>query len=112
MTKAHAQQISLNLIPEQCVSVHQGEKCYVDVVIKWQAQAAGDYCLYADSQQLPLQCWQASSAGHFEQEFVTHQNITFTIKPKGSDNPMTKKTLKMAWVYKKNVRSRMTWRLF
>jgi len=102
----------LTLSPEQCVSVHQGKKCYADVVITWQTVKTDDYCLYSSQQDKPLHCWHNSKKGTFKQEFVSNINISFYLKQKTKKLELANTELKMAWVYKKSSRSHATWRMF
>ena len=112
ITTANAEQVNITLKPNQCVSVHQGEQCFVDIELDWQAAHMNDYCLYVSDQDSPLQCWSNAQSGHFAREISTNKNLTFSIKVKNTSNISAQQTLKMAWVYKKTIRSRMTWRLF
>lgn len=110
--KVYAQQTVLILTPNQCISVHQGEQCYVDININWQTPNIGDYCLFSNIEQAPIHCWQGVQSGHIEQELVANENVTFSLRTKNNPTSLADKTLKMTWVYKKSVRARMSWRLF
>ena len=102
----------LRLSPDQCVSVHQGAKCFADIQISWKMAKVDNYCLFSSQQALPLQCWQNSNKGQFKQEFVSEQNITFYLRLKSANTNLITKELEMAWVYKKNSRARASWRMF
>lgn len=102
---------SLVLSPKQCVAMRQGQKCYVDVELKWQSKTQGDFCLYSSQVEQPLQCWQDSRLGHFEREIVAKNNVIFVLKLQKDTLILATTKLEMAWVYKKNIRSN-AWRMF
>jgi len=111
---AHADvaKYQLNVSPEQCVALRQGQQCYVDVIVTWQANAIGDYCLHASSQVKPLQCWQQQQSAKFSQELVARQDITFTLKRINSANVLAQGLITMAWVYDNTSRKNTSWRMF
>ena len=109
---SNAQESSLTIQPNQCISVHQGEQCFVDISLNWQTETLGDYCLYSSQQPQPLLCWQNSLSGQFAKEIKANENVDFYLKMQGSDNILAQQSLKMAWVYKKSIRARASWRLF
>jgi len=102
----------LKLSPKQCVAVHQGQDCYVDIKIVWQTEAVGNYCLYSSQQNKPLKCWHQVTNILFEKELISNKNVTFSLKNKSDIQVLAKGELDMAWVYKKNVRSHASWRMF
>ncbi|MCJ8271977.1 MAG: DUF3019 domain-containing protein [Psychrosphaera sp.] len=104
--------VELTLKPYQCVALHQGQKCYVNVELSWRAIQTSHYCLYSSQQDKPLQCWQTSVSGLFTREIVANQNILFAIKQKDSAVVLATRELEMAWVYKKTNRSNISWRMF
>lgn len=103
------EQYSLQLSPEKCVALRQGQTCYVDIVLTWSAPEKNTYCLYAGQQEKPLQCWDNATKGKFETEFSSSENSWFYLKR--ADKTLAKVELKMAWVYKSK-RSSVTWRVF
>jgi hypothetical protein len=98
--------------PNQCIALHQGQKCYVDIVLTWSAKHVGSYCLYSSQQVKALQCWNAKLKGSYKKEVVSSEDITFTIRSGGLDNILSREVLKMAWVYQKNSQAKSAWRLF
>ena len=98
--------------PNQCIALHQGQKCFVDIDLTWSAELAGDYCLYSSQQAKALQCWNGQSNGSYKNEVVSSKDITFTIRLRGLDNMLASEVLKMAWVYQKNSQAKSAWRLF
>lgn len=108
----HATENVIKLKPKQCVAVHQGQICYVDIELDWQIEKAGEYCLFSSQQTQALKCWANASHGRFEKEIESKENVTFTIKNMTSEKALLTTELKMAWVYKKNSRAHLSWRMF
>jgi len=104
--------LTLEVDPEQCVSIVQGDDCYVDVKVTWQSKQALDYCLFTSQQSESLQCWNNQTQGQLSKEFVSNENITFYLKRHPSKKIVAEEVLEMAWVYKKNGRSHASWRMF
>jgi hypothetical protein len=106
----------LTLKPSQCVSLHQGQQCFVTVDISWQVSNAGEYCLYSSLQNNKLSCWTMKKSGHFKQELVIEEDVTFTLRLMGdgisNDKVVVSALLESAWVYKKNRLSHSAWRVF
>ncbi len=104
--------LTLEVDPEQCVSIVQGDDCFVDVTIKWHAQQVEDYCLFSSQQLAALQCWHNDKQGLLQKEFVANENITFTLKRPPNEDALAEEVLEMAWVYKNNGRAHASWRMF
>ena len=102
----------LVLTPEQCIALHQGQKCYVDIEINWVTQRQADYCLFSSQQQEAIMCWEGKTAGTFKREIVAIDNVYFQLKQTGRVDVLSSGELEMAWVYKKNTRARSSWRMF
>lgn len=100
---------TLTLSPEKCVALRQGQTCYVDISLNWKAQEKANYCLFAASQETPLQCWQEAAEGELNMEFSSNENTWFYLKRQQA--VLAQVELKMAWVYKSK-RSSVTWRVF
>ena len=105
--------VNLILKPNQCVALHQGQKCYSDIELSFTSSKISDYCLYSSTKvNQPLKCWTNSSNGQYTNEIYTVKNIVFTLKQKGSNKVSATAVLEMAWVYRKNSRAKSAWRLF
>jgi hypothetical protein len=101
----------LDIKPQTCVSVHQGQTCYVQLIIHWQAGQSGDYCLFSSDQVNALQCWQHALQGNFVQDIATAESLQFMLK-KGQAVTIAEAELKVSWVYTKKQKSSLSWRLF
>lgn len=106
----------LTLKPNQCVSLRQGQQCFVTVDISWQVSNAGEYCLYSSLQNNKLNCWTMKKSGNFKQELVIEKDVTFTLKSMGdgisNDKVVASALLELAWVHKKSRLSHSAWRVF
>ena len=111
-TFASSNEVQLELSPKQCVAIHQGQKCFVDVEINWRTLIQGEYCLFSSQQAKALKCWQHAKQGKFVQEIVAKENISFMLKEGGSAVVLSSNELEMAWVFKKSTRARSSWRMF
>mgnify|MGYP003915082997 FL=1 len=100
------------LSPAQCVAIHQGQDCYVDIKLSWQMPTPGEYCLFSSVRVEPLKCWQKASAGQLKREIVSSENVRFILRRPTSQEPLATQELELAWVYKKNARARSSWRMF
>ncbi|NQY89606.1 MAG: DUF3019 domain-containing protein [Colwellia sp.] len=110
----------LTLTPNQCISLHQGQQCFVTVDISWQVAHAGKYCLFSSLQKNKLTCWLMTKSASFKQELVIEKDVTFTLKLMGdgignnieNDEVVVSAVLELAWVHKKSKRSHSAWRVF
>lgn len=109
---AAANELRLQLKPAQCVAIHQGKTCYVDVDLRWQATSIGEYCLFSSQQAEPLKCWKKVNSGQFEREIVARKNVLFRLRETKTGGVTISKELQMAWVYKRNAKARSSWRMF
>jgi hypothetical protein len=103
---------NLVIEPTQCVSLRQGQSCFVNVDISWEVIKTGNYCIYSTQKKTPLKCWSNSNAGHFQQELVVKQNVTFTLKSQNNNISIVSSVLELAWVHKAQPLSHSSWRVF
>ena len=105
----------LTLTPNQCISLHKNQQCFVTVDISWQVSNAGKYCLYSSVQKKQLHCWTMKNRGYFTQKLVIESDITFTLKSMGDglnhDKLVASEILELAWVHKSR-RAHASWRVF
>ncbi|WP_199611444.1 DUF3019 domain-containing protein [Flocculibacter collagenilyticus] len=103
---------TLTIKPTKCVSLKQGEVCYVSVSVVWQVSDIGDYCLFSTLQKKPLQCWYSTKQGAFSQEVEMNDDVAYSLKKAKSGQVVVSSTLPLAWVYKKEKFSHASWRIF
>jgi len=111
IAQASSKTVKLLLKPSQCVALRQGQECYADIELSWQANQ-GDYCLYSSQKPEPLACWKKSQRAIYSAEIVSKENVIFHLKNQNSSAVLAKAELEIAWVYKKNSRSHLSWRMF
>jgi hypothetical protein len=126
MKNTFAQEQSVNVVimqikPQTCVSLHEGQECFAQITVNWQADLVNDYCLYSTQTPDPVFCWENVKQGTVEYELNTKENVRFmltqvpksrfmlTYKPYGI---IAEARLNVSWVYKKKQKSRLSWRLF
>jgi hypothetical protein len=102
---------TLRLSPNQCIAISQGKRCYVDIELIWQTKVKSAYCLYSSQSEQPLLCWKQKNKGHYRNEITSNENVQFLLKDH-QNNILATTELKIAWVYRKNARSRSNWRMF
>ncbi len=102
----------LQLKPQRCVALHQGQMCYQSVQLFWRAPQAGHYCLYQQSAETPIHCWQNVAAGQFQYEFASDTSLDLQLVNVQDNKILATATLEVAWVYKANTRRKTHWRLF
>ena len=102
----------LLLNPDQCVALMQGQECYVTVQMRWTGLTKDAYCLYSSQQKQALHCWKNLANGMLKYAFNAKKNIHLSIKQKNSKLVLIRAQVKMAWVYKKKGKPRMSWRMF
>ncbi|NRA59527.1 MAG: DUF3019 domain-containing protein [Psychrobium sp.] len=112
VVKHRSAQPTLQLSPDQCVALMQGQACYVTVQMQWRGLSNGEYCLYSSQKKQALHCWSNLSHGVIKQSFNAKKNIELFIKRENSSQVLIAAQLKMAWVYKKKGRPRVSWRMF
>jgi hypothetical protein len=102
----------LAIKPTQCVSMRQGQDCFVNVDVSWQVVKKGDYCLYSTKASTPLKCWSNSHIGNFQADIFVTQNVTFTLKSQTNNVSIISSVLELAWVHTTQRLSHSSWRVF
>lgn len=102
---------SLLLTPARCVALHQGQICYQRVQVSWSSFAAGNYCVYQEGQEQPVQCWQGQTEGSFAFEFASDSSRLLQLK-NAQQRVVAESSMEVAWVYKASTRRKTHWRLF
>lgn len=105
-------QVIMQLRPQRCVALHQGQQCYQTLRISWQSLQARDLCLFIDGQSRPLTCWRTAVQGEFRYEFKGDRSLTFLLLDEGSSTSLAEAELEVAWVYSRNTRRKSHWRIF
>ena len=104
--------VRLILRPDQCVALHQGQDCYVNIKLNWTASSQDKYCLFSSQQSQAIQCWGMNVSGQYRAEIIASRNVSFTLRKADSKKVLASTELEMAWVYKKGKRQHSSWRVF
>jgi hypothetical protein len=104
-------QASMSITPLRCVALHQGQVCYQEATLMWSSASAGDYCVYVNADDQPLQCWRAQTQGSLTYEFASAESQIFQLK-NAQQQVVAEASIEVAWVYKSNTRRKTHWRLF
>lgn len=107
-----AEAVLLQLKPNRCVALHQGQVCYQDVQLHWSTPQAGHYCLYQQNIAQPLHCWQSVNAGEYRYEFASNASVQLQLVDAQTKMVIAQAGVEVAWVYKANTRRQTHWRLF
>lgn len=97
--------------PSQCVTLHQGQKCFQKLTIKFAGQATKHFCLFVDKREEPLLCWQGA-LDRFHYSFESAENQVFEVKEQEALTTIAKQEIRVAWVYKSKKKGPTGWRLF
>ena len=112
MEAAAAPAVLLQLKPNRCVALHQGQVCYQNVQLLWSAPQPGHYCLYLQNTAQPLNCWQNVNVGEYRYEFASDTSLQLHLVNEQTKTVIAQAELEVAWVYKANTRRQTHWRLF
>lgn len=107
-----AEAAQLQLKPNRCVALHQGQVCYQKIQLSWSVPQAGNYCLYQQYTDAPLFCWQDVSAAEYEYEFSSDTSVQLRLVNVDTKTSLATASLEVAWVYKASTRRKTHWRLF
>ena len=109
---ASAEEFLLSSKPSKCISLNEGLVCYQNIQVQWQAPDIGDYCLVQASSNQVLNCWEQQRKGQFKFEFSERQSEDYVLRQKDQANDLADMRIDVKWVYKKNRRDRLRWKVF
>ena len=101
---------SLSLTPAKCVTLKQGNTCYQDLKVSWQADQLGYYCLFNSQNVEPEKCWKQANKGRVSFEFSGEKSVDYQLLKMPEKLPILQKHFSVKWVYKARPNNR--WRLF
>lgn len=104
--------ISMSVSPNQCIAMTEGQTCYVDIELTWRSQSAGNFCLYSSLQDKAVKCWTNKTAGSYEQEIASKQNVLYSLHRQDDLEVLAESEVEMAWIHKKRGKPTNWWRLF
>ncbi len=99
----------LKVSPQRCVTLREGQRCYVKLRFEWLAPSVEKACVYRAESTL-LQCWTEDALSPFVIPLTLSEDTDFLLlTPDGTLLGTVQVTV--SWVYRKK-RSRRRWRLF
>jgi hypothetical protein len=104
--------ITLSLKPKECVVFKEGDKCYANVKVNWNASEPNAICLFRNPGEVKLECWSGVSEGRFSEDLVMKEPVDYYLAYAGDSEILIRQTLTLSWVYEKSNRPEQTWRLF
>jgi len=107
--KEDTKNIDFKVSPNRCVTLRQGQPCYVRVRFNWRSNKALAACLY-NIEGTKITCWKSSETG----SIVLSQTLPKTTEYILVDTDgveLNRASVAVSWVYQKK-RSRRRWRLF
>ena len=104
--------IGLDVTPERCVALRQGQTCYQEVAFNWRQSKKGNYCLVELSTLQVLQCWQEVNSGKFEWDFQSSESLEFALRNQDKAENLAATRITVSWVFKSSKRPKSSWKLF
>lgn len=102
---------TLNLVPNKCIALRKGRKCFATIKVNWQTEITGRYCLRRVSDQLEINCWEAEKTGSFSYIFSSSIDEYLELINANDEQVIVTSKVKVSWVYNSNKR-RKRWRVF
>jgi len=109
LNKDDAQAIKLEVSPNRCVTLRQGQPCYVRVRFNWRSDKALTACLHSLEGE-KITCWQSTETGSIVLP-QTLPNTTEYLLIDANGVELNRTSIAVSWVYRKK-RSKRRWRLF
>ena len=103
--------IRLEAKPSRCVALHEGQVCYLNLVVSWNSKEQGDYCLYEKDTDQVLQCWREANQGDYRIDFQSDRSVVYLLRNEGNTGITVETVVTVSWVYNSNTR-KTNWRLF
>lgn len=100
----------LELNPQKCVALKQGNICYQQVKLIWSVLQKGNYCVVEKSQSKELKCWNNASQGSLDFEFAQDKTEQYALIDMDKKQTIAQQKIEVKWVYKN--RRNSGWRVF
>ena len=95
--------------PERCVTLREGQPCYVKLKVSWTSRQPISVCIF-DEGEVPLACWAEVVQGEYFGSQYLYETTRYTLRDSAGVE-LDESTVTVAWVYKSR-RARKRWRLF
>lgn len=100
---------ALDVTPQRCVTLRQGQPCFVRLRFEWASVEALEACLI-DSEGTEIKCWVSANEG-FVMLPQNLLNTTEYVLINSNGEELERASVVVSWVYRKK-RSKRRWRLF
>lgn len=105
--KENTAQISITIKPGLCLRFARGERCDVDVDIKWRAGQLGRYCVFSESNTAsPIKCWDRAASGQVDTKVSIEGDLRFWLSDQQGSTVLAETVLRLATVIKNQNRDR------
>jgi len=105
----NASEVEFDVSPKRCVTLRQGQPCFVRLKFQWSAQETRQVCLY-NLKGSKLKCWESVNRGSISLSQSLSNNTEYVLA--NADGLELQRTeVAVSWVYRKK-RSKRRWRLF
>ena len=102
-------QTQFEVTPKRCVTLRQGQPCFVKLRFEWESMEAMQLCVYGVENKR-LKCWTTATAGSIVMP-QTLPGTTDYVLVDSAGVELNRATVSVSWVYRKK-RSKRRWRLF
>lgn len=69
--------VVLTVKPVLCITDRRNPTCEMSLLVAWESEAAGDFCLYSDVAAAAISCWARESSGRIEEARVVERPLTY-----------------------------------
>lgn len=105
----NATQTKFTVSPNRCVTLRQGQPCFVKLRFEWQSTEIVQVCVYGMNNE-KLKCWSDTSTGTVLMPQTLPGTTEYVLKD-DTGTELNKSSVSVSWVYRKK-RSKRRWRLF
>ena len=118
-TAFSADSAQLSVVPDRCISLLQGQTCYLGVRFRWKLQdidttnANNTICLWREGESVAMTCWEGEFEGVFRYSLEAAETTSFHLVSGNGQQPIIGSTkVTISWVYNKRKSKSSRWRLF
>jgi len=107
--KAAATQVRLIARPTRCVTLRQGQRCFIRLAVTWTSVSPISACLISDK-NLARECWEQQTKGDFKADLYLSETTEWIMQDTNGQR-LGDVEVTVAWVYDSR-RGRRNWSLF
>jgi hypothetical protein len=75
--EARGDPVMLRVKPLLCITDERTPQCEMSLIVDWRSRRPGNYCLYNDLSDEPLDCWNQQSSGRHVEDRVVVRSFTY-----------------------------------